>query len=60
MRGYILSGGYFLNAPVYNGQAEEKRAFYVERPPCLIAASLCHDKRKCTSRQTQVPDVTDT
>ncbi|WP_373782786.1 hypothetical protein [Bacteroides heparinolyticus] len=23
MRGCILSGGYFLNAPVYGGQAEE-------------------------------------
>jgi len=32
MRGCILSGGYFLNAPVYGGQVKEKEPF---RPAAL-------------------------
>ncbi|WP_373722273.1 hypothetical protein, partial [Bacteroides heparinolyticus] len=61
MRGCILSGGYFLNAPVHGGQAEEKRVFQTGRPPpVLTAASLCRDRGKCSSRQTQVSDVSDT
>ncbi|MGI6794997.1 hypothetical protein ACMYZ5_11940 [Bacteroides sp. KG68] len=32
MRGCFLSGGYFLNTPVYGGQAEEKRAFQAVLP----------------------------
>ncbi|WP_373782903.1 hypothetical protein [Bacteroides heparinolyticus] len=35
MRGCVLSGGYFLNAPVYGGQAEEN---LLGRPP-----SSCFD-----------------
>ncbi|WP_373759409.1 hypothetical protein, partial [Bacteroides heparinolyticus] len=52
MRGCVLSGGYFLNAPVYGGQAEES---LLGRPPspCLTDASLCRDRHKCLSRQTQ-------
>ncbi|WP_373827071.1 hypothetical protein, partial [Bacteroides heparinolyticus] len=61
MRGCILSGGYFLNAPVHDGQAEEKKAFQTGRPsPVLTAAILCLDRRKYSSRQTQVSDVSDT
>ncbi|WP_373827641.1 hypothetical protein, partial [Bacteroides heparinolyticus] len=57
----ILSGGYLLNAPVHGGGAEEKKAFQTHRPPpVLTAASLCRDRGKCPSRQTQVSDVTDT
>ncbi|WP_373830680.1 hypothetical protein, partial [Bacteroides heparinolyticus] len=59
MRGWILSGGYFLNAPVYGDWGEESLS---DRPPfpCLTAAILCRDRGKCSSRQTQVSDVTDT
>ncbi|WP_418986914.1 hypothetical protein [Bacteroides heparinolyticus] len=55
MRGCILSGGYFLNALVYSGQAEESLS---GRPlsPCLTDAILCRDRHKCLSRQTQVSD----
>ncbi|WP_373730751.1 hypothetical protein [Bacteroides heparinolyticus] len=61
MRGCILSGGYFLNAPVHGSQAEEKKAFQAGCPrPVLTAAILCLDRGKCPSRQTQVSDVTDT
>ncbi|WP_373722190.1 hypothetical protein, partial [Bacteroides heparinolyticus] len=58
MRGCVLSGGYFLNAPVYGGQAEES---LLDRPPspCLTDASLCRDRDKCSSRQTQVSDKTE-
>ena len=31
MKGCIPSGGYCLNAAVYSGQAEDKRAFQVGR-----------------------------
>ncbi len=61
MRGCILSERYFLNAAVYGGRAEEKRAFYADRPPpVLTAASLCLDRGKRPSRQTQVSEATDT
>ncbi|WP_373834224.1 hypothetical protein, partial [Bacteroides heparinolyticus] len=57
----ILSGGYFLNAPVHGCRAEEKKTFQAERPPpVLTAAILCRDRRKCSSRQTLVFDVSDT
>ncbi|WP_373731670.1 hypothetical protein [Bacteroides heparinolyticus] len=57
MRDCILSGGYFPDAPVYGGQAEEKQAFQAALPPpVLTAAILCRDRRKCPSRQTQVYD----
>ncbi|WP_373787341.1 hypothetical protein, partial [Bacteroides heparinolyticus] len=59
--GCILSGRYFLNAPVYSGRAEE--SFYAHlpsSPTCLTAASLCRDRGKCPIRQTLVFDVTDT
>ncbi|WP_373804257.1 hypothetical protein [Bacteroides heparinolyticus] len=59
--GGILSGGYFLNAPVYSDWAEEKRVFQAGRlRPVLTAAILWRDRGKCPSRQTQVSDVTDT
>ncbi|WP_373803193.1 hypothetical protein, partial [Bacteroides heparinolyticus] len=55
--GCVLSGGYFLNAPVYGGQAKEKRVFQTGLlRPVLTAAILCRDRRKCPSRLTQVSD----
>ncbi|RRD87884.1 hypothetical protein EII33_12815 [Bacteroides heparinolyticus] len=59
MRGCTRSGGYFPDAPVYGGQAEEKQAFQAASP-VLTAAILCRDRGKCPSRQAQVSDVTDT
>ena len=39
MRACILSDGYFLNAPVYGGRAEGKRAF---RPASLPLFDSCN------------------
>ncbi|WP_373834275.1 hypothetical protein, partial [Bacteroides heparinolyticus] len=59
-KGGLLSGGYFLNAPVHGGQAEEKRTFQAGLPrPVLTAAILCRDRGKCPSRQTQVFEPSD-
>ncbi|WP_373825293.1 hypothetical protein, partial [Bacteroides heparinolyticus] len=56
MRGCILSERYSLNAPVYS-EIRQKRAFQADRPPpVLTAASLCRDRHKCFSRQTQASD----
>ncbi|WP_373732502.1 hypothetical protein, partial [Bacteroides heparinolyticus] len=52
MRGCVLSGGYFLNAPVYGGQAEES---LLGRPP-----SSCFVSCKPLSWQRQVSKPTDT
>ncbi|WP_373803414.1 hypothetical protein, partial [Bacteroides heparinolyticus] len=52
MRGCVLSGGYFPDAPVYGGQAEESLS---GRPP-----SSCFDSCNPLSRQRQVSKPTDT